>query len=161
MAQVDLHMHTTWSDGRLSPRQLVELAAERGLQVIAVTDHDSTEGLTEALAVAKKFPQLTIIPGIELSTDIPGNEIHILGYFIQYSDANFQQALQEFRNGRLERARAMVTKLAEQGVHVEWDRVLELADGGAVGRPRRLGEILTHQLRQERRDADAGSPRRA
>ena len=70
MVQVDLHLHTTRSDGRLSPRQLVELAAERGLKVIALTDHDSTEGLAEAMTAAARFPELTLIPGIELSTDV-------------------------------------------------------------------------------------------
>jgi predicted metal-dependent phosphoesterase TrpH len=116
MSQVDLHLHTTCSDGRLTPAQLIELVAERGLRVVAITDHDSTEGLTE------------------LSTDIPGNEIHVLGYFIRYHDASFQQTLREFRDGRVDRAREMVGKLAALGLPVDWDRVLELA-GGAVGRP--------------------------
>lgn len=135
MAQVDLHLHTTRSDGRLSPTRLVGLLAGRGLRVVAITDHDSTEGLAEALEAADKFPQLNIIPGIELSTDIPGNEIHVLGYFIHYSDIGFQKILEEFRDGRVERAREMVRKLAALGVTVDWNRVLELADGGSVGRP--------------------------
>ena len=134
MAQVDLHLHTTLSDGRLTPTQMVELVAERGLQVVAITDHDSTEGLAEALEALRRFPQLSIIPGIELSTDIPGNEIHVLGYFIRYSDTGFQRTLREFRDGRVDRAREMVNKLAALGLPVEWERVLELADG-AVGRP--------------------------
>jgi predicted metal-dependent phosphoesterase TrpH len=134
MAQVDLHLHTTCSDGRLTPTQLVELLAEKDLRVVAITDHDSTEGLAQALETAKRFPQLAIIPGVELSTDIPGNEIHVLGYFIRYSDAGFQQTLREFRDGRVDRAREMVSKLAALGLPVEWERVLELADG-AVGRP--------------------------
>ncbi|MBF8267407.1 MAG: hypothetical protein HW388_915 [Dehalococcoidia bacterium] len=135
MTQVDLHLHTTFSDGRLTPLQLVELVGQRGLRVVAITDHDSTEGLPQALEAARRFPHLTVIPGVELSTDIPGNEIHVLGYFLRYSDPGFQRTLQEFRNGRVERAREMVSKLAELGVPVEWERVLELADGGSVGRP--------------------------
>ena len=135
MAQVDLHLHTTCSDGRLTPTQLVELLAERGLRVVAITDHDSTEGLAPAFEAARRFPQLAIIPGIELSTDIPGNEIHVLGYFIRYADADFQQTLREFRDGRVGRAREMVSKLAALGVPVDWERVLQLADGGSVGRP--------------------------
>ncbi|MQF48486.1 PHP domain-containing protein [SAR202 cluster bacterium AC-647-N09_OGT_505m] len=135
MAQVDLHLHTTRSDGRLTPTELVEMLAERGLKVVAITDHDSTEGLIQVFEAAKRFPQLSIIPGIELSTDIPGNEIHVLGYFIRYSDPGFQQTLREFRDGRVGRAREMVSKLAALGMPVEWDRVLELADGGSVGRP--------------------------
>jgi predicted metal-dependent phosphoesterase TrpH len=133
-SQVDLHLHTTCSDGRLTPTQLVELVAEKGMRVVAITDHDSTEGLAAVVETSKRFPQLSIIPGIELSTDIPGNEIHVLGYFIRYSDIGFQQTLSEFRDGRVARAREMVDKLAALGLPVDWDRVLELADG-AVGRP--------------------------
>jgi predicted metal-dependent phosphoesterase TrpH len=134
MALVDLHLHTTCSDGRLTPTQLVDLVGERGLQVVAITDHDSTEGLAAVMEASKKFPRLSIIPGIELSTDIPGNEIHVLGYFIRYSDEEFQRTLTEFRDGRVDRAHEMVDKLAALGLPVEWERVLELADG-AVGRP--------------------------
>ncbi|MBI2855652.1 MAG: PHP domain-containing protein [Chloroflexi bacterium] len=134
MAQVDLHLHTTASDGRLTPAKLVALVANRGLRVVAITDHDSTEGLAEALEAAGTFPNLTIIPGIELSSDIPGKEVHILGYFIRYSDESFQQTLRQFRVDRLERARKMVDNLSNMGLPVDWERVLELA-GGAVGRP--------------------------
>ena len=100
----------------------------------AITDHDSTEGIPEALEAASRFPQLTIIPGIELSTDIPGNEVHMLGYFIRYQDAAFQEMLRRFREGRVDRAREMVDKLAALGRPVDWERVCELAQG-AVGRP--------------------------
>jgi len=134
MVEVDLHLHTTASDGRLSPSQLVSLAGNRGLKVIAITDHDSTEGLAEAFEEAKKFPQLTIIPGIELSSDIPGKEIHLLGYFLKYENEAFQHTLSEFREGRVDRAKKMVLNLAAMGLPIEWERVQELADG-AVGRP--------------------------
>ena len=135
MAEVDLHLHTTYSDGRLTPTQLVDLVAQRGLRVVAVTDHDSTEGLAEAMEAAAKYPDITIIPGIELSTDIPGNEIHVLGYFINYADSGFQDTLSEFREGRLDRASRMVSNLEKLGISIDWERVLELSDGGAVGRP--------------------------
>ena len=135
MAVVDLHLHTTASDGRLTPTELINLVAKKNLKTIAVTDHDSTEGLGEAFEAAKAFPQLTVIPGIELSTDIPGNEIHVLAYFIQHNDAQLQETLQEFRLGRLHRAMKMVEKLREVGVEIEWQRVQEIAGDGAVGRP--------------------------
>ena len=135
MALVDLHLHTTASDGRLSPTQLVALLAKQGLQVAAITDHDSTEGLAEAFSAAESFPNLTIIPGIELSCDLPGNEIHVLGYFIQYDDVQFQGILTNFRQGRRKRAQQMVQKLDELGIKIEWERVQELAGDGAVGRP--------------------------
>lgn len=134
MSQVDLHLHTTYSDGNLSPTQLVELVAAKGIIVASITDHDSTEGIPEALEAAARFPQLTIIPGVELSTDIPGNEVHMLGYFIRYEDAAFQEMLRRFRDGRVDRAREMVDKLAALGKPVGWERVCELAQG-AVGRP--------------------------
>ena len=134
MVHVDLHLHTTSSDGRLSPEQLIRLVAQRGLTVVAVTDHDSTEGLEEAFRTARQFAQLTLIPGIELSSDMPGREVHILGYFVDYADPELQRTLEEFRQEREERARAMVEKLDQLGVHLQWKRVRELANG-AVGRP--------------------------
>lgn len=135
MAVVDLHLHTTASDGRLSPTELINLVASKGLKTVAVTDHDSTEGLAEAYTAAEAFPDLRLIPGIELSTDVPGNEIHVLAYFIQYSDKGLQQVLSKFRDGRLNRARGMVEKLNQMGVEIEWDRVQAIAGDGAVGRP--------------------------
>ena len=134
-ASVDLHLHTTESDGRLSPTELVRLVASQGLEVVSITDHDTTEGLREAYQAAQDFPNLRIIPGIELSTDIPGDEIHMLGYFIQYEDEEFQKTLRRFRRHRVERARLMVEKLDTLGIHLEWERVQEIAGDGSVGRP--------------------------
>ena len=132
---VDLHLHTTCSDGRLTPSELIRLTAGQGLRVVSVTDHDSTEGLAEAYETAREFPQMRIIPGIELSTDIPGDEIHMLGYFIKYDDAQFQDTLLRFRRGRVERAQLMVEKLDALGIHLVWERVQVIAGEGAVGRP--------------------------
>lgn len=134
-ATVDLHLHTTASDGRLSPGELVRLASDLGLKQIAISDHDTTEGLPEAFQEAEVHAGLRIIPGIELSTDIPGDEIHMLGYFIQYQDESFQEILRRFRQGRVDRARQMVQKLVDLGMQLEWERVQEIAGDGAVGRP--------------------------
>jgi predicted metal-dependent phosphoesterase TrpH len=134
-AQVDLHLHTLASDGRLTPTELVRLAARQGLQTIAVTDHDTTEGLAEAFKAAEEFPGLRIIPGIELSADVPGDEVHVLGYFLDYHDEDFQAQLRVFRDGRVHRARLMVQKLDALGIHLEWERVQAMAGDGAVGRP--------------------------
>lgn len=131
---VDLHLHTTASDGKLTPSELVGEAARKGLKIIAITDHDSTEGLAEAFEEARKFPELKIIPGIELSTDIPKGEIHLLGYYISYWDQALQAKLAEFRDARFNRGKRMVEKLANLGIYIKWERVLELAQG-AVGRP--------------------------
>ena len=135
MAEVDLHLHTTESDGRLTPAALVLLLAQRGLKTVAITDHDTTDGLEAAWEAAREYPQLTIIPGIELSTDIPGNEIHILGYYIDYHNEEFQRMLERFRASRVERAKEMVKQLAALGLPVEWERVTEIAGQGAIGRP--------------------------
>ncbi len=134
-ATIDLHLHTLASDGRLSPTELVQLVAKQGLETVSITDHDSTEGLAEAYEAAKEFSKLRIIPGIEMSADIPGDEVHILGYFLEYEDPKFQAKLLEFRRGRVERAQMMVEKLDSVGVHVEWERVLHFAGDGSVGRP--------------------------
>lgn len=132
---VDLHLHTTASDGKLSPSQLVERAAARGLRIIAITDHDSTEGIASALETARKYPQLTIIPGIEISTDIPGGEVHVLGYFIDYESPQLQRDLAVMRVSRERRALNMINKLTKLGINITWERVKELAGGGSVGRP--------------------------
>jgi predicted metal-dependent phosphoesterase TrpH len=134
-AEVDLHLHTIASDGRLSPTELVHLAAKQGLKTIAVTDHDTTDGLPEAFEAARQCPGMRIIPGIELSADVPGDEVHVLGYFIDPENRELQSELARFREGRLGRAKAMVEKLDELGIHVDWERVQHFAGEGAVGRP--------------------------
>lgn len=134
-AMVDLHLHTTASDGRLSPTELIHLLASQGLKQVAISDHDTTEGLAEAFAAAEEFPDMRIIPAIELSTDIPGDEVHMLGYFLRHEDEELQKILREFRMGRLERGRMMVEKLATLGINIEWERVQEIAGEGSVGRP--------------------------
>jgi predicted metal-dependent phosphoesterase TrpH len=133
--RADLHLHTTASDGKLTPQELVRQAVEIKLDVIAITDHDSVGGISPALEVAKSFPQLMVIPGVEINTDVPKGEVHILGYFINYRDPEFNHALEELRNSRYERGKKMVARLAAIGVHIDWGRVLGLAGEGSVGRP--------------------------
>ncbi|MCE2457157.1 MAG: PHP domain-containing protein [Dehalococcoidia bacterium] len=133
--EVDLHLHTSASDGTLTPTELVELCAGRGLKTIAISDHDSTEGLTEAFAAADAFTDLRIIPAIELSTDVPGSEIHVLGYFINTSDKEFQETLARFREGRFDRGSAMVKRLNSMGYAIEWSRVQQIAGDASIGRP--------------------------
>ena len=133
--KADLHLHTTASDGRLSPKEIVLKAAQVGLDVIAITDHDSVGGIQSALEAAKSFPRLLVIPGIEINTYMPRSEVHILGYFIDYLDPEFNRALEELRNSRYERGRKMVAKLAGLGIEIDWERVLTLASGGTIGRP--------------------------
>jgi len=135
MSRVDLHLHSTASDGRFSPMAVVRQAAELGLRVIAITDHDSVDGVVPALAAAKAFPGLTVIPGVEISTDVPQGEVHILGYFIDYNNRELQANLEGLRNSRLKRAQGMIVRLKELGVHIDWERVQQIAGSGSVGRP--------------------------
>jgi 3',5'-nucleoside bisphosphate phosphatase len=131
---VDLHLHSTASDGVLTPSALVGLCLQYGLRVIALTDHDTTDGVDEALRAASGTG-LTVIPGVELSTDIPGIEVHILGMYIDWRQAELQETLAQLRGSRLMRARKMVERLAELGAPLEWATVEALAGDGAVGRP--------------------------
>ncbi len=132
---VDLHSHTTVSDGVLEPEELVDHAARKGLHFLAITDHDATGGLARALERAERYPALTVIPGVELSADVDEGEIHVLGYLDSYEDPDFQGQMEKFQEGRVGRARGMVKKLGELGMDVDWERVQEIAGDGAIGRP--------------------------
>lgn len=135
VSRVDLHIHSTASDGRLSPEEVVARSVELGLTTIAITDHDTVGGIVPALEAAKAFPGLRVIPGVELSTDVPQGEVHVLGYFIDYTDKELEARLERMRNSRQERAQGMIAKLRDLGVHIEWRRVQEIAGGGSIGRP--------------------------
>ena len=135
MGTVDLHLHTTASDGTLTPTALVRRAAARGLKYIAVTDHDTVDGVSEALAAAAACPGLTCIPGIEISTEIETGEAHVLGYFLDYRDAELNRRLRQLQESRQRRAERMVAKLNRLGLTLEIARVRELAGDGSLGRP--------------------------
>ncbi|MDA1279599.1 MAG: PHP domain-containing protein, partial [Chloroflexi bacterium] len=131
---LDLHLHTTASDGMLSPTQLITQVANTSLRVVAVTDHDSTDGLNEAIETSRLYPGLSVISGIELGTATEDSELHLLGYFIDPENPELQATLTQFRIERVEVAQAMVNRLTELRRPVSWERVVELA-GGSVGRP--------------------------
>ena len=107
----DLHLHSTVSDGLLTPTELVDKVFEAGIRIMSLTDHDSTDGLEEAITTATKYDDLILIPGVELSTDTTNGEIHILGYFIDMESQDLQKTLKSFREDRLYRAKSMVEKL--------------------------------------------------
>lgn len=130
---VDLHTHSTASDGLYAPKDLLHQAHEAGLKTLALTDHDSTEGIEEAAEAARQL-NIDFIPGIELNTDVDGGEIHVLGYFLDYQHTAFQATLKVLRDARVRRGERMVELLNEQGIHISWQRVRELAQG-SVGRP--------------------------
>lgn len=131
--RIDLHAHTNASDGQFTPSELVRHA--RDFNILAITDHDTTAGVDEAwiAAAAQGTPQ--IIPGIELSAQDPSGDVHMLGYFINIHNADFQASLESFRDARYSRGQRIVEKLAALGVPVDWERVTAIAEGGAVGRP--------------------------
>ncbi len=110
-------------------------AVKKGLSVIAITDHDSLTGIDPALLAAEPFPALKVIPGLEINTDIPNAEVHILGYFINHRDDELNRSLERLRDSREVRAQKIIGKLGELGIDIAWYHVLELARGGAVGRP--------------------------
>ena len=129
----DLHLHSTASDGTLSPSRIVELAAEAGLTTIALTDHDSVEGVAPALQSGQRHG-VEVIPAVEFSAWREGLDAHILGYYIDHTDAALTETLLEFRHARLERALAMIESLTDAGFDISAEDVLQLADGGSVGR---------------------------
>lgn len=135
MAKGDFHLHSTHSDGRKTPAELAAILHRNGVRVAALTDHDSQAGIPEMRAALQQYPEITLVPGVELSTDIPGNEVHVLGYWVDEHDPHFQAELLRFREGRVGRGRAMVEKLAALGLPVPWERVLEIAGEASIGRP--------------------------
>ncbi len=131
----DFHCHSTASDGAHAPAYVVELAYGQGVRVLALTDHDSTEGVAEARRAAEKFPDLTLVPGVEFGTDIPGGEVHVLGYYLFPEDHELQSTLQRLREGRRGRGERMVAKLQALGLNVTWEQVQRHAGDASVGRP--------------------------
>jgi len=133
----DLHIHTTASDGRFAPAQIIEQALEAGLSYIAITDHDTVDGLLQLAELKQSIPSsLVVIPGIELSTDLPDNEVHILGYFIDVFNSELRRQLDILVAHRRERTKQIVSKLNQLGYLITYQRVLELAQQAtAIGRP--------------------------
>ena len=132
-SRIDLHIHTTASDGLHTPAEIVEMARRKGLRVLSITDHDTVKGVAPAIEVAGDH--LEVVPGVEISAYASGREIHILGYFFDYQDQLLIEALARLCQSRLGRAERMIEKLRALGVAVSRDRVLEIAGEGAIGRP--------------------------
>lgn len=153
MSKVDLHIHTTASDGRFTPVEIVQKAQENGLAVIAITDHDALDGIVPALQAAEAYPWLTVIAGVEINTDVPSGELHVLGYFIDYYNQELNDTLERLRSSRLERAKKMVDKLKKLGVYISFERVKAIAGTGAVGRPHIAAAMLEKGYIKEYKEA--------
>jgi len=131
--KADLHVHSTASDGTVRPFELVAMALQRGLSVLAIADHDSVSGLPEALA-ASEGTLLTLVPAVELSASVDGHDVHVLAYHVDPSSPVLLKELGQLRLDRTRRAEEIVAALRADGIAVTMEQVLAFSDGGAVGR---------------------------
>ena len=131
---IDLHTHSTCSDGSLTPEELAAAAAATKLEAVALTDHDTTDGLPRFLVAARRVG-LCGITGIEISAEHHPGAMHMLGYFLDPSHTGLQEDLARLRKGRSERNRQILHKLCALGLELTWDEVHALAGGEVVGRP--------------------------
>lgn len=145
MAQkfVDLHIHTNASDSIYSAEEVLRLAKEAGLAAVGIADHDSVDGIGAAFEVNEKYG-VEVIPGIELSSEHGETEVHILGYFLDWTDGRFQALLDTIQKVRLWRAEVMVGKLQNLDINISFDEVLAEAKGGSIGRPHLARVMLRH-----------------
>jgi len=159
---VDLHVHSNKSDGSLSPARLVRLAAEKGLSAFALTDHDTTDGIAEALAAAAEYNReledgtllplssgraplpLEVIPGIEFSTEYEGKDIHIVGLYIDYEAPFFKKQIQNFVDSRINRNRKMCANLSEAGIDISYEKLLSAFPGSVITRGHYSRYLLEH-----------------
>lgn len=152
----DLHLHSIYSDGSFTPSELVEMAARKGIDTIALSDHDTIEGINEMIAAAR-LRDIEVIPAIEFSTSQDGVEIHILGYYIDFNSRTFLEEVKRLFDQRLKRSEMMVEKLNRLGVEISFQDVKEIAGDKYVGRPhiaramkkagyiKEIGEAFTDQ----------------
>lgn len=145
-------MHSTASDGHFRPSEVVRLALERNLTAIALTDHDTTNGLPEAITAAQNTP-LQVIPAIEMGCEDEHRTIDILGYWVDLKNADFQDHLVEIRNYREHRADLIVEKLARLGVNISANRIREIADGASITRPHIAQVMVEHGVVPDKQTA--------
>jgi len=141
-SMADLHVHSTASDGKYTPTNIVALAASLGLSTIALTDHDTVDGLREAQA-AGSLCGVQIVPGIELSTEHKGTEVHVLGYFIQPQRGALSAKLRQLRAARHRRAVEILRRLQSLGLPLSWDQIRTIWQGMLWAGPTLPGPWLT------------------
>jgi len=145
MGNVDLHLHTTASDGVLSPSEIVRYAKAKGLQAIAITDHDTIEGCEEGLLEGERIG-FEVIPGIEISAEYSPGSMHILGFFLDIHHPLLNERLEYLQKARAERNPKMVAKLNQLGIEVTYEEVLKASGGGQVGRPHFANVLLEKKV---------------
>ncbi|HDP81225.1 MAG TPA: PHP domain-containing protein [Spirochaetes bacterium] len=138
--RIDLHVHTTASDGLYSPVQMVDMAVDMGLCAMAITDHDTVEGLPEACARASERG-FNLIPGIEFSIDFPKGTFHLVGLYLNYRDDRLLAALRNLKSLRENRAQRILEDLNKNGIFIPFDEVQKEAAGGSIGKPH-FGRVL-------------------
>lgn len=155
---VDLHVHSTRSDGTYTPTQLVDYAMEKGLSAFALTDHDSVDGLDEAIGYASQLRQQNasvpeVIPGIELSSEYQKQDVHIVGLFIDYHNARFQDYLHDFVASRDERNHKMCILLQEAGMDISYEKLLDAFPNSVITRAHYAKYMLEHGYVKSRAEA--------
>jgi predicted metal-dependent phosphoesterase TrpH len=151
--KIDLHLHTNASDGRFTPPEIVKLCFEAGLKVIAITDHDTTDGIDAALTTASALQGMYVIPGVEINCDVPDGEVHILGYFLDYHNSLLGVEFARLRESRRRRGEKMVAKLNDLGLMLDWSRVQAIAGEATVCRPHVAQALLEKGLVTSTREA--------
>jgi predicted metal-dependent phosphoesterase TrpH len=150
----DLHTHSVCSDGHDEPESLVAMAAEAGLAGLALTDHDTGEGIARALEAGAERG-IEIVPGTEFSAELDGRSVHVLGYWVDFTHGALARELARLRDERDERARAIVARFNALGIDVRYERVAELAGGAPIGRPHIAAAVVeTGACRDERQVFD-------
>ncbi len=140
-ALYDLHLHTTASDGTLSPRELVRAAKSGGLRAFAITDHDTVDGIPEALEEADALG-VELVPGVELSANFGDVSVHVLGLFIEFREPALERFFAEARDWRVDRIHQIVQKLARQGISIPPESIFARSTHGTVGRPHVAEELV-------------------
>jgi predicted metal-dependent phosphoesterase TrpH len=142
---VDLHIHTVHSDGTSTVREVMDIAYLKGLKAVSITDHDCTDAYPLALELGSEAG-IEVIPGVELSSEIDGTDIHVLGYYVDTENPAFCKKLKEMKEARYVRAQKMVQNLNNQGIDLRFDTVLSVAGIGAIGRPHIAAAMLKEEL---------------
>lgn len=150
--KVDLHSHTNHSDGYYSPEELVSKAKDVGIDILSITDHDSTNAIEKATKIGRELG-VEIIPGVEISSDIRGIEVHILGYFIDITNKELEHYLKFFRDERIRRANNIVRKLNHLGLNISMTDVMRISKNSAIGRPHIAQAMLELELVKSFQDA--------